>query len=102
MRHNHSIPIARGDAAHQPLAGAFLEILFGRDQNVSAGIESQQFRGKLAEHVVWNAEQGLARQPQSFQFHCGRNHRVGLARADDVGQQTIWRLQSPPYGCALV
>ena len=71
-------------------------------EEVCAGIERQEFRGKLSQHVVGDDEQGLARQTQPLQFHRGGHHRVSFPRTYDVCQQAVRRLQDAPDGGALV
>ena len=75
-----------------------LEILLARHEDVCARIQHEQFAGELAEHVIGHGEHGLARQAEPFQFHRGGNHRVGLARADDMAEQRVGRLQNAPAG----
>ena len=96
MRDDDGIPIAGGDAAEKFFPVLRLKILLARDEDVCARIQHEQFGRKLAEHVVGHGEHGLARQPQPLQFHRGGNHRVGLARADDMAEQCVGRLQDAP------
>ena len=96
MGHDDGIPIPGGDAAHQGFPFVLLEIVLGRHENVRAGIEGEQFRGELAQHVVGNGEEGFAGQPKPFQFHRRGDHRVGLPGTNDMGQQAIGGLQDPP------
>jgi hypothetical protein len=42
------------------------------------------------------ANSGLRARPEPLQFHRGGDHREGLARADDVGEQRVRRLQDAP------
>ena len=79
-----------------------LKILLARHEDVCARIQHEQFGRKLAEHVVGHGEHGLARQPQPFQLHRGGDHRVGLARADDMAEQRVGRLQDAPDAGLLV
>ena len=102
MRNDDGIPITRSNAAEQLLTVLRLEVLFACDQDVRAGIQRQQFGRKLAEHVVRNGEHRLASEAEPFQFHRRRDHRERLARADDVGEQRVWRLQDAPYPGLLV
>ena len=102
MRDDDGIPIAGGDAAEKFLAVLRLKILLARHEDVCARIQHEQFGRELAEHVVGNGEHGLARQPQPFQLHRGGNHRVGLARADDMAEQRVGRLQNAPHARLLV
>ena len=102
MRDNDGIPIAGGDAAEKFLAVLRLEILLARHEDVGARIQHEQFGGELAEHVIGNGEHGLARESQAFQLHRSGNHRVGLARTDDMAEQRIGRLQDAPNPRLLV
>lgn len=56
MGHDDCIPVARGDAAHQCPPFLLLKIVLCGDQNVRSGIKREQFRGKLAQHVVGHNE----------------------------------------------
>ncbi len=96
MRDDDGIPIPGGDAAEQLLPVLRLEILLARDEDVRAGIQRQQFGRELAEHVVGHGEHRLAGEPKPLQLHRGGDHREGLARADDVGEQRVRRLQNAP------
>ena len=72
------------------------------DEDVCARIQREQFGGKLAEHVIGNGKHRLAGQSQPLQFHRRGNHRVGLARADNVAEQRVGRLQNAPDARLLV
>jgi hypothetical protein len=96
VRDDDGIPIAGGDAAEKLLAVLRFKILLARHEDVCARIQHEQFGRKLAEHVVGHGEHGLARQSQPFQLHRGGNHGIGLARADDMAEQRVGRLQDAP------
>ena len=96
MRDDDGIPIAGGDAAEKFLPVLRFKILLARHEDVCARIQHEQFGRKLAEHVVGHGEHRLARQSQPLQLHRGGDHRVGLARADDMAEQRVGRLQNAP------
>ena len=102
MGDDDGVPIAGRNAAHQLTALVLFKILLGRRQNVRARIKHEQFGSELAEHVVGNGEHRLARQSQPFQFHARRNHREGLARADDMAKQCVRRLHNAPHAGLLM
>jgi len=52
--------------------------------------------------VVRNGEHRLPGETKPFQFHRRRDHRERLARADNVGEQRVGRLQDAPHARFLV
>ena len=96
MRDDDGVPISGGDAAEKFLAVLRLKILPAGDEDVCARIQREQLGRELAEHVVWHSEHRLARKAEPLQLHRGGDHGVGFARADDVGEQCVRRLQNPP------
>ena len=79
-----------------------LEIVLGGHEDVRAGIEGEQFRRELAQHVVGNGKEGFAGQPKAFQFHRRGDHRVGLPGANHMGQQAVGGLEDAPDAGPLV
>ena len=97
MRDDHRVPISRGDAAEKFPAVFGFKVFLAGDQDVRARIQDEQLGRELAEHVIGHGEHGFASQPQPFQLHRGGDHRVGLARADDMAKQGVVRLQNAPH-----
>lgn len=52
--------------------------------------------------MVWDGEHRLPCEAEPLQLHCRRDHRKRLARADDVGEQRVGRLQDAPDARLLV
>ena len=96
------VPIPRRDAAEQLLAIRRLEVLLAGDEDVRAWIERQQLSRELAKHVVWHGEQWLSRKAEALQLHRRCDHRERLARADNVREQRVGRLQCAPDAGLLV
>ena len=96
MRDDDGIPIAGGDAAEKFLAVLRLKILLAGGQDVCARIQRQQLGGELAEHVIGDDKHRLAGKAEPPRLHRGGDHRVGFARANDVGQQRVRCLQNAP------
>ena len=96
MRDDDRIPIARGDSAKKFLPILRLEILLACGQDVRARIQRQQLGRELAEHVIGDDEHRLAGNAEPSRLHRGGDHRVGLAYADNVGEQRVRCLQDAP------
>ena len=69
---------------------------FAGDENVRSRIEREQLGRELPEHVIRHDEHRLRREPEPLQFDAGRDHRVGLAGADDVREQRVVALHDAP------
>ncbi len=66
MRHDHRIPIPRGDAAEESRAFRRLEVFLAGDENVRCRIEREQFGGELREHVIRHGEHWFRREAEPF------------------------------------
>lgn len=99
---DNGIKVAGGDAGTEFFAVLGLEVLFGGDQDIRAGIELQELAAPLLGQVVGDDEQGLAAQAQPPALHRRRHHFKGLARADTVGQQRIFAVEDMGHGIELM
>jgi len=90
---NHRVIIARRNARTELLAFGFFKVLFGRHQNVRAGIELQKLARPLPGQVIGNDEQRFGAETKPFGFHRRGDHFKGFARANYMCKQRIPAVQ---------
>ena len=102
MCNDNGIPIPGCNPAEQAGAVAGCEVFFSGSENIRSRIKREQFGRELREHVIRHDKHRLRRQPKPLQLNCSCDHRVGLARADDVRKQGVIALNDSPDGILLM
>ena len=89
---NHDgVKVARDHAREQDFAVGGREIVSGGGQNMRAGIEVEEIPLPLSDEMVGHGHKRLARQAHAATFHDRGDRGEGLASADDMVNQRVFR-----------